>query len=886
MSSQGRDWLDQLSKLDKLRELVLIHYPLGRVPDAIRQFQNLRYLNLSGTGLDRLPEWLVELRDLRVLWLTGNQIQLKNSIGDLAALTVLVLIENEIENLPELFAGLGNLRALCLAENPLLQIPEPVYGLQALEGLDLRGGPRGKPGKLTVLPQRLLDLPQLRLLDVDNQPIETPPPEVVAKGLEGIRAYFRQLREGRDYVCEAKLLIVGEPGAGKTSLARKLDNPNYRLLDDQKSTEGIDVTRWRFPTHLHIEEEGQAKSLERDFQVSLWDFGGQEIYHATHQFFLTKRSLYVLVADNRKEDTDFQYWLNIVEVLSDGSPVVIVKNEKQDRRRDVNESRLRERFPNLREVLATNLETNRGLREIVRTLQDELMRLPHIGTALPKTWRRVRDALDRDKRDYIDLPDYLSICSQEGFTREDEKLQLSGFLHDLGVCLHFQNDPLLRKKVILKPRWATDAVYRVLDNSRVIENHGRFTTRDLAGIWSEKKYASMRDELVQLMMLFQLCYRLAEGHYLAPQLLGSSPPAYPWAPVDNLVVYYRYEFMPKGILPRLVVAMHPLIERDAWVWRDGVVLARGQARGEVTEDYTGREIAVRVTGADKVKLLEVIDYELEKIHRDYPRIKVGKHIPCRCARCAAAGDKAHFYDYEALLRFARDGQSIQCPLSYAMVPVGDLLSEVFPQALRAEDAFSADLGRIVPPGPEIVAKEVFVSYAWGGDSEALVDKLEQALRDRGIPILRDRSEMQYKDSIREFMRRLGRGKCIVIVLSRKYLESENCMFELTEIAECGELRKRVFPIVLGDAGVYDALTIVTYVKLWEDRLKKVNAALKKVDQENLDGVRESIDLYAKIRRTISQLATTLGDMNALTTERHLDSKFDALVRAIEAELER
>ncbi|MEZ4645209.1 MAG: hypothetical protein R3E31_21165 [Chloroflexota bacterium] len=27
----------------------------------------------------------------------------------------------------------------------------------------------------------------------------------------------------------------------------------------------------------------------------MWDFGGQSVYHATHQFFLTKSSVYVLV---------------------------------------------------------------------------------------------------------------------------------------------------------------------------------------------------------------------------------------------------------------------------------------------------------------------------------------------------------------------------------------------------------------------------------------------------------------------------------------------------------------------------------------------------------------------------------------------------------------
>ncbi|MEH2298752.1 MAG: hypothetical protein V7K88_06780 [Nostoc sp.] len=96
---------------------------------------------------------------------------------------------------------------------------------------------------------------------------------------------------------------------------------------------------------------------DREFRVNIWDFGGQEIYHATHQFFLTKRSLYALVADTRKEDTDFYYWLNVVELLSGNSPLLIIKNEKQERKREINERELRRGFTNFQETLTTNLAT-------------------------------------------------------------------------------------------------------------------------------------------------------------------------------------------------------------------------------------------------------------------------------------------------------------------------------------------------------------------------------------------------------------------------------------------------------------------------------------------------------------------------------------------------
>lgn len=145
-----------------------------------------------------------------------------------------------------------------------------------------------------------------------------------------------------DHLYEAKLLIIGEGGAGKTTLTKKIQDLNYQLQSDEVSTEGIDVIRWHFPL-----------PNGKEFRVNIWDFGGQEIYHATHQFFLTKRSLYALVADTRKEDTDFYYWLNVAELLSENSPLLIIKNEKQERKREINERQLRGEFTNLKETLAS-----------------------------------------------------------------------------------------------------------------------------------------------------------------------------------------------------------------------------------------------------------------------------------------------------------------------------------------------------------------------------------------------------------------------------------------------------------------------------------------------------------------------------------------------------
>jgi internalin A len=561
-----------------------------------------RELNLSSRGLSDLPP----------------------EIGQLTNLTSLDLGNNQLNALPDSISQLTNLTSLDLGDNQLNALPDSIGQLTNLTTLDLRNN------QLNTLPDSISQLTNLTSLVIGENPLLIQiPPEVREMGGLAVRDYYRQrLEENTDYIYEAKLLIIGEGGAGKTTLAQKLIDPRYPLKLEggdrpEKSTEGIDVLRFDFP-----HPNGHS------FRINIWDFGGQEIYHATHQFFLTKRSLYLLVADTRQDNTDFNYWLEVVELLSGDSPALIIKNEKQDRSCQVNENQLRGRFPNLEKVLSTNLASNRGLSNILATVQHHISQLPHIGQPLPKTWVRVREVLEADTRNYITQTEFIAICETHGFKRREDKLQLSGYLHDIGVCLHFQDDPILKNWLILKPEWGTTAVYTVLDTPQIRQAFGCFNHDDLAQIWADDKYLDMHDELLQLMMRFKLCYEIPHHPhtYIAPQLLSPNQPEYSWDNNENLILRYHYEFMPKGMLTRFSVEMHKLIDTEL-IWKDGVILTDGNARAEIIEAYYRNEIRIRVSGFPKKDLLTRIRHEFNKIHDSYEKLRYQELIPCNCPTC-------------------------------------------------------------------------------------------------------------------------------------------------------------------------------------------------------------------------------------------------------------
>ncbi len=513
-------------------------------------------------------------------------------------------------------------------------------------------------------------------INLYNNPIEEPPLEIVRQGNAAILNYYAQLAtQGQDHLYEAKMLIVGEGEAGKTTLAHKIPEPNCPLPHVDDRTRGISIQPHTFPCRnvTPFLERSRKEQSDRDknqsevpeprtFHLNIWDFGGQEIYHATHRFCLSKRSLYVLVADNRKDDTDFNYWLNIIERFAGNSPLIIVLNEKGDIQRSLNRADLLSRYPDsIKEIVAVNFKTQeepdaakaqqrlKAIHSLIGHIEHCAQNLPHIGEPVPARWVDVRQAIETDSRNYIYREQFDDICHAQDITASQDIDTLLNYFHDLGILLHFGNNPLLRNRVILNLAWATNAVYRIFDDDGIKAKAGRFSRQDCASIWRDSHYRHMHDVLIELMKNFRLVYEIGNtGQLVAPQLLPPNTPDYPWDATRNNHLQLRYDaFMPKGIFWQFVVTLYRYIHNHGWVWRNGVVLRRGNTWAEVKEDLNLRRISLRFTGPSIAEFRAVILDELDNISQSYHQLHYDTMIPCSCAECQD-NDAPHFFAFTDL----------------------------------------------------------------------------------------------------------------------------------------------------------------------------------------------------------------------------------------------
>jgi hypothetical protein len=248
---QAVRWIDE-ARDSKTRDLDLSGLNLNTIPDSLVQLSDLQSLNLSNNQISTIPDSLVQLVKLKGLQLQHNQIvTIPESLAQLTNLHVLGLWRNKISTIPDSMSHLANLRFLGLGGNQITTIPDSLAQLAELQELFLWDN------QIAIIPEWLAELENLRHLHLEYNRISTIPdsfrhlsrlthlalhgnmglgiPKEILGPLDdtrptqGVLRYYFAQREGSKPLNEAKLILMGSGGVGKTSAVKALTMTGARI---------------------------------------------------------------------------------------------------------------------------------------------------------------------------------------------------------------------------------------------------------------------------------------------------------------------------------------------------------------------------------------------------------------------------------------------------------------------------------------------------------------------------------------------------------------------------------------------------------------------------------------------------------------------------------
>ncbi|XP_074731875.1 leucine-rich repeat-containing protein 40 isoform X1 [Strix uralensis] len=200
---------DGFGQLVNLEELDLSNNHLTDVPTSFALLINLVRLNLACNQLRSLPADISAMKSLRQLDCSKNYLEtVPSKLATMASLEQLYLRKNKLRSLPEfpsckllkeLHAGenqieilnaenlkhLNSLSVLELRDNKIKSVPDEITLLQKLERLDLANN------DISRLPYTLGNLPQLKFLALEGNPLRTIRRDLLQKGTQELLKYLR-----------------------------------------------------------------------------------------------------------------------------------------------------------------------------------------------------------------------------------------------------------------------------------------------------------------------------------------------------------------------------------------------------------------------------------------------------------------------------------------------------------------------------------------------------------------------------------------------------------------------------------------------------------------------------------------------------------------------
>jgi len=446
------------------------------------------------------------------------------------------------------------------------------------------------------------------------------------------------------------------------------------------ATHGIDIKEVTVAHQLLQQSLPPGSQL----QLSIWDFAGQHDYYHNHHFFLSSRSLYLVLwrMDQGPEGIrSLHFWLKALacylppsessqtfSVFVVGTHLDLVGGDKEAREERRNQAMeavgmagIPEETVEYEEVSCYSLE---NIEELRTRMVGAVVGHRYMGERLPKSYRYVQEAVGALRAVHRDNPvvevDRIVLHCRPHLPFEPETVQRALSLLSLwGECCYLPDPPELASKVVLDPRFLTRHVLAQLFNPEMVSyyKNGVVHHADLVHVWAAFRDTPDFDRfaatLINLMRKFEVCFPLeedlgkpfSEQRSIIPALLPEKHQARTQDPLEQKKIsmmrklwprdppfdksiqlerILQFNIVPSELVSRLLVRLHSFIQKDL-VWRNDVVILKPKENTQawIQVEVQNNRFITTLRGSKRASCCQLMTFIVEEVRevlRRHPNI--------------------------------------------------------------------------------------------------------------------------------------------------------------------------------------------------------------------------------------------------------------------------
>ena len=560
-------WLQRVSVVIKQFDISENH--LVHIPTNIAVYlKRCTKLYLQNNDITEVPGSILALPFIQELELSFNNLSSLPNVSWSASLVQLNLSHNRLNSLPDRATSFctHSMKVLNLSYNILTEVPKCVCFLCEINVLDISYNSR-----IRSLPVELGRLKNLNNLNIEGLHVYR-----VFSAFKNTTVHISHLRERFLQLTKCyhmKLMVVGKKEVGKTTMVGCFQG---RRVVNTERTIGIDICRWSY---------SPQRIGGITFHFNVWDFVGQEEYYATHQVFLSTRSLYLAVWDVT-EGTDgineLKQWLNNIILRAPQSCIIVIgthldlliaqlgskqaadaKCEEYTRYFHNNED---QQYFN-KNIASIHYVGLKGKFVGVTELKKQIYSVardytvdghPVMGSDVPYSYTLVDKKISNPTKPILQTEEFKEMVrnlEQANLQTDDEIKAATLFLHGIGSLLHFDDHRHnLDDLYFVNPQWLCKLMATVVTvkerNEYVVDgvitrDHLQELFRRAGGDYSDQ----LLDQYLELFNRFEIALPLnkAKDKFVISCCLPSERPAI--VESLNAELHFQREFLFETALP-------------------------------------------------------------------------------------------------------------------------------------------------------------------------------------------------------------------------------------------------------------------------------------------------------------------------------------------------